>query len=275
MRARPMLPRPDARRCARTTMKRRHRRRELHRRVCVTDARTGGRRLSHASAEATPRRARGVRCKLRLVADATDVPRRRAPATPARTATEPAMTATTLLHARWKPPSSAAAASGASTRCSTSSPACTRSSRATPAAANAESDATTTSAAAAPATPRSCASRSTPSVLSFRDLLTVFFTIHDPTTQDRQGNDVGTQYRSVIFCQSPEQRATARGGDRRAHGGEAVEGPDRHRDRRRGAVLRGRALPPGILRAQSRASPIARSSSRPRSRSSASTSPSG
>jgi peptide-methionine (S)-S-oxide reductase len=48
-----------------------------------------------------------------------------------------------------------------------------------------------------------------PAVLSFRELLTVFFTIHDPTTRDRQGNDVGTQYRSVVFCQSPEQRATA------------------------------------------------------------------
>jgi len=48
-----------------------------------------------------------------------------------------------------------------------------------------------------------------PSVLSFRELLTVFFTIHDPTTPDRQGNDVGTQYRSVVFCQSPDQRATA------------------------------------------------------------------
>ena len=48
-----------------------------------------------------------------------------------------------------------------------------------------------------------------PLVLSFRDLLTVFFTIHDPTTKDRQGNDVGTQYRSVIFGQSPAQRATA------------------------------------------------------------------
>ncbi len=45
-----------------------------------------------------------------------------------------------------------------------------------------------------------------PSVLSFRDLLTVFFTIHDPTTKDRQGNDVGTQYRSVVFPQSHEQR---------------------------------------------------------------------
>jgi peptide-methionine (S)-S-oxide reductase len=48
-----------------------------------------------------------------------------------------------------------------------------------------------------------------PSVLSFADLLRVFFTIHDPTTRDRQGNDVGTQYRSVIFCTTPEQRATA------------------------------------------------------------------
>ncbi|MEO5702019.1 MAG: peptide-methionine (S)-S-oxide reductase MsrA [Casimicrobiaceae bacterium] len=48
-----------------------------------------------------------------------------------------------------------------------------------------------------------------PAVLSFRDLLTVFFSIHDPTTRDRQGNDVGTQYRSVIFCQNPGQRATA------------------------------------------------------------------
>jgi peptide-methionine (S)-S-oxide reductase len=48
-----------------------------------------------------------------------------------------------------------------------------------------------------------------PAVLSFRDLLNVFFAIHDPTTKDRQGSDVGTQYRSVIFCQTPEQRADA------------------------------------------------------------------
>src|SRR5437867_2172405 len=48
-----------------------------------------------------------------------------------------------------------------------------------------------------------------PAVLSFRDLLRVFFTIHDPTTRDRQGNDVGTQYRSAIFTQTPEQRADA------------------------------------------------------------------
>ena len=48
-----------------------------------------------------------------------------------------------------------------------------------------------------------------PALLSFRDLLRVFFTIHDPTTRDRQGNDVGPQYRSVIFCQTPEQRSDA------------------------------------------------------------------
>ncbi len=45
--------------------------------------------------------------------------------------------------------------------------------------------------------------------VSFRDLLEVFFTIHDPTTKDRQGNDVGPQYRSVIFYHDDEQRRVA------------------------------------------------------------------
>jgi peptide-methionine (S)-S-oxide reductase len=48
-----------------------------------------------------------------------------------------------------------------------------------------------------------------PAVLSYRDLLRVFFTIHDPTTRDRQGNDVGTQYRSAIFPLTDAQRADA------------------------------------------------------------------
>jgi peptide-methionine (S)-S-oxide reductase len=49
-----------------------------------------------------------------------------------------------------------------------------------------------------------------PEVISYRDLLDVFFTIHDPTTLNRQGNDTGTQYRSVIFVHSPEQERVAR-----------------------------------------------------------------
>ena len=46
-------------------------------------------------------------------------------------------------------------------------------------------------------------------VITFPDLLRVFFTIHDPTTLNRQGADVGTQYRSAIFYHSPQQKAEA------------------------------------------------------------------
>lgn len=49
-----------------------------------------------------------------------------------------------------------------------------------------------------------------PAVVSYREILEVFFTIHDPTTLNRQGNDVGTQYRSVIYYHSPEQQETAK-----------------------------------------------------------------
>lgn len=49
-----------------------------------------------------------------------------------------------------------------------------------------------------------------PSEITYEELLDVFFTIHDPTTKDRQGNDVGPQYRSAIFTHSPEQEQTAR-----------------------------------------------------------------
>ncbi len=48
-----------------------------------------------------------------------------------------------------------------------------------------------------------------PKVVSYRELLEVFFAIHDPTTPNRQGNDVGTQYRSAVFYHSPEQKGVA------------------------------------------------------------------
>jgi peptide-methionine (S)-S-oxide reductase len=48
-----------------------------------------------------------------------------------------------------------------------------------------------------------------PSLVTYRDLLEVFFVIHDPTTRDRQGNDVGEQYRSVIFYHSDDQKRIA------------------------------------------------------------------
>lgn len=48
-----------------------------------------------------------------------------------------------------------------------------------------------------------------PTAVTFREIVEIFFTVHDPTTLNRQGNDVGTQYRSAIFYHTPEQQAIA------------------------------------------------------------------
>jgi peptide-methionine (S)-S-oxide reductase len=64
-----------------------------------------------------------------------------------------------------------------------------------------------------------------PSVISFKDILSVFWCIHNPTTRNRQGHDSGTQYRSIIFCHSEEQRIAAESSLREAEASGAWTGP--------------------------------------------------
>lgn len=64
-----------------------------------------------------------------------------------------------------------------------------------------------------------------PEKTSFTELLDVFFTVHDPTTLNRQGNDVGTQYRSAIFYTSEEQRRQAEEAIARLNAARAFPGP--------------------------------------------------
>jgi peptide-methionine (S)-S-oxide reductase len=68
-----------------------------------------------------------------------------------------------------------------------------------------------------------------PNIVSYRDLLNVFFAIHDPTTLNRQGADVGTQYRSAIFHHDDEQKADRRGTDQGVERPEDLGQSHRHR----------------------------------------------
>ena len=89
-----------------------------------------------------------------------------------------------------------------------------------------------------------------PMVVSYADLLRVFFTIHDPTTKDRQGNDVGTQYRSIILTHDEAQAANGAGGDAGDRGGEDLRRQAGDADRAADGVLCGRARASRLFRAQ-------------------------
>jgi hypothetical protein len=92
-----------------------------------------------------------------------------------------------------------------------------------------------------------------PAVIDYRTLLLAFFAIHDPTTLNRQGNDIGTQYRSVIFTHDEEQEKIAEMliADLAAQQGLAQS--HRHRRIPSADFLARRGLPPELLRQQSAA----------------------
>ena len=87
-----------------------------------------------------------------------------------------------------------------------------------------------------------------PTVVSFKDILDVFFTIHDPTTLNRQGNDIGTQYRSAIYTHSPEQQQVAE--QAIAEAGANWGQSHRHRSHGAGYILPGGGLSSELLHQQ-------------------------
>ena len=89
-----------------------------------------------------------------------------------------------------------------------------------------------------------------PDVISYRELLDVFFTLHDPTQLNRQGNDVGTQYRSAIFWHTPEQKAEAEVVIAELTASKQFGTPIVTEVDRGGDLLSGRGLPPALLRAE-------------------------
>ena len=86
-----------------------------------------------------------------------------------------------------------------------------------------------------------------PSVIPYQDVLQIFFQTHDPTTLNRQGNDIGTQYRSVIFCHSRSAATSGPPDDRRTQSVRRIFHADRDTRRARRGILSGRGLPPGSI----------------------------
>ena len=85
-----------------------------------------------------------------------------------------------------------------------------------------------------------------PDVISYREILEFFFQIHDPSTKNRQGNDVGRSYRSAIYYTSDEQRARRARHDRRRRRLRHLAGQGRHRGGAGRRLLGGRARAPGL-----------------------------
>ena len=90
-----------------------------------------------------------------------------------------------------------------------------------------------------------------PAEVSYADLLRVFFTIHDPTTKDRQGHDVGPQYRSIILTHSDAQRQTAQAVIKEIADAKVWPAPLVTQIEPLTGVLRGGTRAPRLLRAQS------------------------
>jgi peptide-methionine (S)-S-oxide reductase len=86
-----------------------------------------------------------------------------------------------------------------------------------------------------------------PQQISTREILEIFFVIHDPTTLNRQGNDSGTQYRSGIYFSDPAQQDSCHGRDGADGCQRRVQPPDRDRGHAAGQLLAGGGLPPGLL----------------------------
>ena len=85
-----------------------------------------------------------------------------------------------------------------------------------------------------------------PAKISYPELLDVFWANHNPTTLNRQGPDVGTQYRSVIFYHSPEQKAAAEESKAALEKSGRFKRDDRHSDRTGAEILSGRRISPAL-----------------------------